>query len=158
MNPPANFQLEEFFLSSLHLDHKPPTNGENDPSEVSAQFDYTIGVHNVKKNHFRMALKVKIQEYKDDKTPIGITLASEIIGFFSLDESIPQPEMEFRARTNGLSVLYGLLRGTVASCTGLLQGGKFIMPSINPQEIVQNIEERRAEEEKESKAAKASGT
>ncbi len=148
MTPPANFQLEEFFLSKLHLDYRPPEKDEKPTTQVNVGIDDTVGVLNVDKNRFRMNLTVNAKELNEESAPVGLTVESEIVGFFSLDSTIPEGERQIRARVNGVSILYGILRGIVASSTGVFEGGKFSMPSINAMDVVNTIEKNRIERHK----------
>lgn len=43
---------------------------------------------------------------------------------------------------NGSLILYGLLRGQIAAITGAFPTGKFMLPSVNMQQVIQNSVEK----------------
>jgi hypothetical protein len=52
--------------------------------------------------------------------------------------------MNTLVRVNGVSILYGILRGIIANATGMFPNGKFLLPTVMPQDIVKKIEAEKA--------------
>ena len=75
---------------------------------------------------------------------VGYSINCEIVGLFCLTKAAPQGKEDLLFRLNGVSQLYGALRGIISTATGSFAGGLFVLPSIMPQEIVEQTEKRRA--------------
>ncbi len=93
-----------------------------------------------------MDFRFKLQEQTADQKPLGFRLTVEIVGFFTIGDQIPPEKVELQTRVNGVSVLYGILRGLVANVTGSFPVGKLVLPTVMPQDIVNDVERRKAEE------------
>ena len=137
-------QLETHFLSKLHMDWKPATDGSK--SEIHAtrcDFDYDAKTHRLEKHRRMLVFRVKAQELNSAQQPAGYTIDCEIGGLFALTEATPKGREEEFLRINGISILYGILRGMLSMATGPFQGGCFALPSVMPQEIVRDVEAKR---------------
>ncbi|MCK5841034.1 MAG: hypothetical protein KAH31_02615 [Candidatus Sabulitectum sp.] len=67
----------------------------------------------------------------------------EIFGIFSFPSETSLNDMEGIIRVNGCTILYGLLRGHLASVTGAFPSGPYVLPTVNMLEVVKRIEESR---------------
>ena len=68
---------------------------------------------------------------------------SEIVGYFSFSEEFSDEEKrQITIRINGSVILYGILRGQIATFTGSFPNGKFNLPTVNMIEIVNEIEKK----------------
>ncbi len=148
-------QLEEYLLTRLHLDFNPPPKDEVRINQVKSAFDYSLGVHSKEVRRYRFDLHVKCYEADEEEIKVGYEVEAAITGFFSLDEEVPKEKMEVLVRLNSFSILYGMLRGIVATASGSFPGGKFLLPAVMPQDIVELVERAKKEEaEKVSRSSK----
>ena len=130
-------QLEEFFLTRLNLVwHSPPK-----PQEVVSEFGfgYNVARHKTEPRRFRLTFTM-ISKPREKEPPAGYEMESQIVGLFSFVEGVPENEMQQLIRINGCTILYGILRGQIAAATGSFVGGKFNLPTVMMDEVVQSIE------------------
>jgi hypothetical protein len=139
-------QPEEFVLNSLHVDWAPPSPGKAaSPKSTRMLFDYSMGTHIADPLRHRMTFKAEFLEMAEDELPQGYRIQPEIVGFFQIDPELPEERRQAQVRINGVSQLYSTLRGLIAATTGSFPGGKFVLPSILPQDVVRQIEEKRSQ-------------
>lgn len=134
-------QLEEFFLTRLQVAwHSPPKSQQVD-SELS--FGYDVARHKSDSNRFRLTLTVRTSP-KEKAPSAGYEMECQIVGLFAFVPDVPEAEMQMLIRINGCTILYGILRGQIASVTGSFVGGKFNLPTVMMDEVVQKLELERA--------------
>jgi hypothetical protein len=66
-----------------------------------------------------------------------------MLGFFWFPPEVPDDRIPYLIRVNGCTILYGILRGVVASLTGMFPEGPLALPTIMMQEVVRDIEANR---------------
>ncbi|MGE3310608.1 MAG: hypothetical protein AB7O66_11605 [Limisphaerales bacterium] len=141
----SDLQLEEFFVQKLSVVWIEHTEAENDSTQtVNTGFDYEIALAEEDSRRRRMILRIKFSQISAEKAEIGYQIGAEIAGYLRIDPSDNPEKDEVRFRVNGVSFLYGALRGLVAVVTGSFPGGKFNIPTILPFDVVKAVEERRA--------------
>lgn len=141
---PTVCQLDEFFLTKLHLDFRPPEKGNAEVTQAGCTFDYAVATHHEEAHRYRLIFRVGCKEAAKDGTEVGNSVQAEIVGLFSFNPSDSKDKMDTLIRINGVSILYGILRGIVATTTGAFPGGKFLLPTVMPQEVVQMVEQAKA--------------
>ena len=147
-------QLDDFHFTRLAVQwHSPKESGK---FEVNYSFDYSIGQHNTEKNRYRLAFRVGAKS--DTPEPVGYHLNSEIVGFFRFPDGTEQNKMDFLIRFNGCTILYGILRGQVASLTGSFPQKKLVLPTFMMKEIVEGVEHQKAANAKAKKRAPKSAS
>lgn len=137
-------QLEEFALTKLHVDFQPPKRDEAQVSQASFAFDYAVATQEKQQHRYRLTFQVGCKEVTDTSEPVGASIEAEIVGYFTFDVSDSKEKMDKLIRLNGVSILYGILRGIVATTTGVFPGGKFVLPTVMPQDIVTRVENQKA--------------
>lgn len=131
--------LEEFHLTRMNVAwHEPRESGNVD---VSYGFDYDVSRHVSAKHRYRLRFRVDSQSLTPE--PIGYALDCEIVGFFSFPESTPQKDVDCLIRHNGCTILYGILRGQLATITGSFPHRKLILPTVMMEDVVKEVEERK---------------
>jgi hypothetical protein len=147
-------QLDDYFLTRLQIDYTFPREGVvTQADSVTSIFDYDLGHHREEPRRRMMRLKVDFQELDQKQEKIGYTIQCEITGFFSFTDSTPKDKEELVLRVNGFALLYGALRGVLATTTAVCPGGRFSVPNVMPNEIVADIERRRQESAKNASQA-----
>lgn len=148
--------LEEYFLTRLQVDFTFPGSSPTiTVAAVTCNFDYEVATHRDEPRRRMLRLKVEFQEVDDKQQKVGYRIQCEIVGFFSFTESTPQGKEEFVIRVNGINMLYGTLRGALATTTAIFPGGRFSVPNVMPNEIVADVEKRREQERQKAVAAAA---
>jgi len=149
-----NCQLEEFFVTKLHLDYR-DVKGQESPKAVQLGygFDYTLGRHKEQEHRYRMAFRVEAEEFAVNEEPVGTKLAAEIVGYLALNPALSKAEREKLVRHNGASILYGILRGIVATMSGTFPNGKLLLPTTLPDDIVRQVEEQKKQSMKDTKSS-----
>jgi hypothetical protein len=146
--------LEEYFLTRLQVDYTFPGSSPTIMvAAVTSNFDYEVMTHKDEPRRRMLRLKVEFQEADDKQQKVGYRIQCEIVGFFSFTDSTPQGKEEFIIRVNGFNMLYGTLRGALATTTSVFPGGRFSVPNVMPNEIVADIEKRREEARQKAAAA-----
>ncbi len=139
-------------MQKLHLGYKEEgTPNANEERPISASWGYDIHNHRDDPKRFRFTLRAVVVELGDDMKQWGVSLDAEIVGFFRHSDNGLDPNAEaYSKRLNGISLLYGTLRGVVAATTGFFPQGKMILPTIMPQEIVEAVEKQLADRRKQA--------
>ena len=153
-------RLDDFGLTDLevHWRHAGAAAGaERDTLGVGYQVEEMVG----DPTRFRLTLTVDDRTRLAADQPPAIVKATAV-GFFSLPESTPPAERARVIRVNGLTVLYGALRGALAAVTGLFPPDcRYVLPTVNMLEVIQHVEGGNREERKEpapvSKGRRGSG-
>ena len=131
-------QLDEFFLTRLHVDWHFPEK----PQQVTSGFSFTYDVARHKTEPKRFRLSFTLRTTPQDKTPpVGYEIDCQIVGLFSFVDGVPENEMQSIIRINGCTILYGILRGQIAGITGSFAGGKFNLPTVMMNEVVKAVED-----------------
>lgn len=134
-------QLEEFFLTRLHVVWNPPSKPEQVVSEFS--FGYDVARHKTELRRFLLTFTMHTAQ--KEKTPlVGYEIDCQIVGLFTFVEGVDEAEMQQLIRINGCTILYGILRGQIAGVTGSFVGGKFNLPTVMMHEVVQHVEADKA--------------
>lgn len=136
-------QLEDFKIARLALDWREPKVETVEVESLKYEFDYDIGAHAEYPLRYRMALTMHIEEVGKPQIEVGYIIKAKLVGFFRFPDGMEKAKRDTLVRVNGLNILYGTFRGTLAGITGAFPGGVFILPSINPQEVVAQIEKRK---------------
>jgi preprotein translocase subunit SecB len=143
-------QLEDYHFRRLAIEwHEPRESGQVDVGYV---FDYEVGRHRTERNRYRLTFRMTAKS--GTPSPIGYSVDAEIVGFFQFLPDTPHEKMEQLIRLNGSAVLYGILRGQIASLTGVFPYRKMILPTFMMRDIVEGIENAK-KARKEKKATKA---
>lgn len=147
----AVIQLTDFHISALQMEFiEPATDGDVEIVASKSGFDYTVSKKRDHDLSYRMKLIFRFQEVDTNDKPIGCKLKIAIIGFFQFPEETDEENRAKLIRLNGVSILYGILRGVVGTVSGLQPGGRITLPAIMPNEIVAMVE---AGKQKQQEAA-----
>lgn len=153
MNDPV-CELEEFFFTKIHVAwHEPAKAGS---AEVDYLFDYEIGRHADEKNRYRLVFRVGA--HPRSSIPAGYVMDSEVVGFFRFPPDMVREMMERLIRINGCTILYGILRGHLATVSGTFPGRKLLLPTVMMEEVVQEIERLKSPPAKAATTRKKAAT
>jgi hypothetical protein len=138
-------QLDDFFLSTLHVEWVPiPIEGEFKVQSVNLRLTYELKSHSEQKNAYQMTLKIEGEEVCEKAPGSGLKFNCIIVGQYRI-EGVESPQQEgILARINGVSLLYSTFRGVLGSVSGAFQSDRFVLPSIDPRAIVAEVEMKNA--------------
>ena len=136
-------ELDQFFINKLHVDWlDPDPDCENE--SVSFGFDYDLSCNSEDPYMIRMVMRYMQGPNKDETSTVcPYEIFTEIEGYFKFSEDIEDEKMSYLCRVNTLTILYGILRGEIANIPGSFQGGKFILPTVMMQDVVDEVEKRK---------------
>ncbi len=137
--------LEDYYFTRLHLDWDFPASGAVvEVKEIQSQFDYDVANHVKDPRRRMLKFRLAIQELGANQQKLGHRVECEIVGLFSFTDATPKGKEEIVIRVNGINMLYGALRGLLTAAMGAFPAGRFVLPSIMPQDIVTDVEKRHA--------------
>ena len=143
---PDILQLHDFYLTKLNIKW---IEAEEKIEGFTFTIDYDIARNVDNNNVFKLALKYnicpKLSKISESKCS-GYEIESEIVGIFYFPEGFEEDDIQLIIRDNGCRILYGILRGEIASITGSFPHGKFILPTVNMRKIVIDVEKNRIKE------------
>jgi len=99
---------------------------------------YSVAKNQDDEYNYKLTLGVKVVPER-----FGWSIDVEIVGIFYFPKGTSISDMEGIVRVNGCTILYGLLRGHLASVTGAFPSGPYVLPTVNMLEVVKRIEESR---------------
>lgn len=152
-------QLEDYFLTRLHVDFSFPNGEEVHVEELSIDFDFDSLTHRDDPLRRMLTLRVRAGEQTSDGEPVAHQLECEINGHFRIPEEIPEDHREGLVCVNGVSILYSTLRGIIGNLSGSFPAGRLCLPTINPEDVVERAQKARsaAAKKKNARAKKKAG-
>ena len=143
MEPVVN--LNSFFMLKSNIEMRPPDDEALQTAvdnivqlKYNSSISYSVGKKQDNQYNYKLTLGVKVipEEF-------GWSIDVEIAGLFSFAEGTGASDMEGIVRVNGCTILYGLLRGHLASVTGVFPSGPYLLPTVNMLDVVKRIEASR---------------
>jgi hypothetical protein len=144
MNPVCT--LDEYFIHCLNVNWlNPDSNAEIE--SMSYSFDYDLSCHKQNNRKVRMLLSFWLGPNKDMETSAcPYEIHAKIDGYFTFNDDLDEKQMAYLSRVNSATILYGILRGEVGNVTGSFPSGKFLLPTVMMQDVIDMIEKEKAEE------------
>jgi len=136
-------QLDDFGLTDLQVHWHAPV---GDREEITSKFDvgYTVRRLSTDPTKYRLQLTVKDHRSSGKGNRLA-NVEATIVGFFSFHAGSDEMQREKRIRVNGLTMLYGALRGALATISGIFPPDfRYVLPTVNMLEVIKTVEEARA--------------
>jgi len=133
-------QLNDFFFTKLSINWVQSDKDEIVVASLASKFDYDVWVNPEDDHQYMMRFWTRFSEETAEKEALGHQIEIELYGNFTIDDSIDEKKRPLLVRQNGVSILLGIVRGQIASATGIFPGEKLVIPAIMPQDIVEQIE------------------
>ncbi len=149
MNINARLELENYFLTRLHLDFNLPKNAEVHIENLTTEFDLDSLINKSNPLLRRLTLRVNAAEYTKEREQVGYQLECEITGQFKIPDDIPEEHREGLLRVNGISILYSTLRGILGSLSGSFPT-RLCLPTILPNEVFEHIQKAKSRTKKKA--------
>ena len=147
-------QLEDYYLTKLHIDWRAPAKPEVNVEEIKTGLDYDVAIHAKEKHRYKLDLRIRLTETGKEQKDVGYVVEADIVGLFGFDETCDKETREKLIRLNGVSILYSTFRGILGGMTGMFQGRRLTLPTIMPNEVVQRVEEAKATKRASGKATR----
>jgi len=129
-------------IDDYRVDHiEISTNSDYKKSDVATvPFDINFDIKRNKDNPLAFLIPMSIQFNANGgiSPSIEYHINLAITGYFSFLEGTSEEAVNKMIAPNGLSILYGVARGVVAQVTGNCKYGKYILPTLNFMEIIEN--------------------
>lgn len=150
---PSILQLEDYFLTRLEIRFDGPAEPEIESASVNSTFHYDVMSHKEDAKRRMLAFHVEFRELDGKERNAGYHIVCSIVGMFRFTDATPEDKEDYVICVNGISILYGALRGILSTATGNFPRGRFLAPSVMPNEIVADIERKRQETPKDAESA-----
>ena len=145
-------ELEDFHVNKLIVEGVDWE--KNGRLSASYGFDYELSCRTDNPHIMKMIMRYSIQPNPQEASPLcPYSIHTEIEGIFSFPEETEELKQEYLCRVNGLTILYGILRGEIANVTGSFKNGKFVLPTVMMQDVVKEVEARKAKEREAKQTA-----
>lgn len=151
-------QLEDYYLTKLHIDWRAPTKAQVQVEEIQTGLDYDVAVHAKEKQRYKLDLRIRLAETGKEQKDVGYVVEADIVGLFSFPEDCEKVIREKLIRINGVSILYSTFRGILGGMTGMFEGRRLALPTIMPNEVVQRVEDAKKAQRVAKKDAKLAAT
>lgn len=133
---PATLELDDFFLTKLHVDWL--SKDDLLPAELATEdvdIEQEVVCRSAERHVYALKLRVRLRpSVKRGKAAYAVD--AEVVGMFRVTGEMPEDVMRDLVRTNGGTILYGILRGQIATFTGTFLAGKFALPTVSMTEVV----------------------
>ena len=147
----AQLNLNNYFIDEFAF----AANREREATDTTAgSLDVDFDIRRSSENPLEFMIKLVVDINRDDESfKIGdYRIHLQLSGFFSFAEGLSEELISGMIAHNGLSILYGVARGTVADSTATSWHGKFVLPAVNFIELLKQKSE--ANQKKRKRPAK----
>ncbi|WP_025324470.1 protein-export chaperone SecB [Deferrisoma camini] len=122
-------RLENYFFPRVLVEANPnfantDTNQEV-PIKLSAQPQVSVNTKDPLR--FRLILKIRVAYDEDHPSPYGIEL--DAVGFFRVDETVPEDQRTTLVHVNGSTILFAAAREFLLGVTGRGPWGNVMLPA-----------------------------
>lgn len=127
-------QLENYYMTRLHIDYdetvSPPHESRDNPA-----FDFEV-FENPDDDHL-LALEMSFgYQGQEGKNEPPWAIDARILGVFRFESEVKKEEIGPPLFLNGSTILYGILRGILASVGGNFPVGRIILPTVYMEDIL----------------------
>ncbi len=134
-------QLNDYNFTKLSIQWKPaPDRDDFEVDNLVSKFDYSVWQNHDNPLMHLMRFWASFSEETPDKENYGYQIEAEIFGNLTLSAEIPEEKRALYIRQNGVSILLGLMRAQIGMNTGSFIGGKLVIPTLMPNEIVKEVQ------------------
>ena len=131
----AQLNLNDYFIDEFAF----AANREREAGGTSTgtiDIDFDINRSSENPMDFMIAMVIDINRRDEDFERGDYRIHLKLSGYFSFNEGVSEELINGMIAHNGLSILYGVARGTVADATATSWNGKFVLPAVNFIELV----------------------
>lgn len=133
-------QLEDYGLTDLTIRWEPIDQGTSD-TKSSIAIDYSVAHQTDNPLKYKLGLNFRhvigSAEGKDH-----LSIQTTIVGFFLFPDTLSATDREKAIRVNGLTILYGALRGLLLPITSAFPlGFRYVLPAVDMIQTIKAVEE-----------------
>jgi preprotein translocase subunit SecB len=157
MQPPL--ELQDYWIEELLIRANPEYIERKTAPEISPEIDFAISKAPGQKK-FLICMTIGIQPEEDVKLSTPYRIVVTLSGHYCFRKETDEQTIKRMLAPNGLAILYGIARATVAQATACGRHGKFLLPTVDLVEIIRSkinaplaVPDKR--EEKKSRKKKA---
>lgn len=134
-------QLEDYGLTDIAIKWEPAT-PESADATAAAALSYQVSRQVEEPRRYKLTLHFRhTAAAVDGKSQLSIR--ASLVGFFLFPEAVPLPEREKAIRVNGLTILYGALRGLMLPIAAAFPPGfRYVLPAVNMLQVIKATEEK----------------
>lgn len=138
-------QLEDYGLTDIAIKWEP---SHQDASETTASIavNYQVARQREAPRRYKLTLHFRHSVGSaDGKNQLSIQ--TSLVGFFLFPEEMRVTEREKAIRVNGLTILYGALRGLLLPITAAFPPGfRYVLPAVDMLQVIKAEEQQRRAE------------
>jgi len=149
----AQLNLNDYYIDEFSF----VANRDHVPSETvcgTIDVDFEISRNADKPLDFMIYLRVDVNPREEDFQKCDYRIHLKLTGFFSFAEGTTEDRISNMIAPNGLSMLYGVARGFVGNATATSWHGKFVLSSLNLNEMIKRKAEVASKAEKPARKTK----
>ncbi len=131
----AQLNLNDYFIDEFAF----VANREHEAAGASSgtlSVDFDIKRSGETPLDFMITLVVDVNPHDEEFERGDYRIHLKLSGFFSFAEGVNEEMINAMIAHNGLSILYGVARGSVADATATSWHGKFVLPAVNFIELI----------------------
>ena len=134
-------QLNDYYFTKLSITCNPAPGSKGfEVANLVSKFDYSIWQNPENPLMHLMRFWASFNEETPAKENFGYQIEAEIFGNLTLSAEIPEDKRPIYIRQNGVSILLGLMRAQIGMNTGCFIGGKLVIPTLMPNEIIKEVQ------------------
>ncbi len=133
---PALLEIDEYSIDGFILQVNTDFDGEKE-SHNAPDVDFNIGRATTGEPRFEVRLFISLNQKDEQFAQAPYRLNLNVAGYFHFPDNTEDETIKKMIAPNGLAILYGIARGTVAHMTGCSRFGKLVLPSVNFIELIQ---------------------
>ncbi len=157
----AKIQLENYFVEELFYKFQDSNklSADNPPKLIPSNLEVKVGLADNKENGHKKLCILTISLKEETKKSFPYDFKVSLVGFFEIDSSCPDNEVDLLLSVNAPSVLFSAARELLLLVTGRARFFPLMLPTViflanKNDETINEIEEK--SNEKKSKTKKTS--
>jgi preprotein translocase subunit SecB len=132
---PALLEIDEYSIDGFSLQANADFDGEKVQDELDV--DFNLGRASTGEPRFEVRLFISLNQRDEQFARAPYRMNLNVAGYFHFPADTDEEAIKKMIAPNGLAILYGIARGTVAHMTGSSRFGKLVLPSVNFIELIQ---------------------
>lgn len=134
----ALLNIENYFIEKFSFDTNITFKKDIENFIMDFNIDFDVKRNDVLSNRYLIFMKLSIKSKKGKFATVPYNITISINGYFCFDNNVDEETQNRMIYSNGLSILYGVVRGIISQYTSTSEFGKFVIPSVNFIEILKN--------------------
>jgi preprotein translocase subunit SecB len=132
---PALLEIDEYSIDGFSFQANTDFDGVKE-SHNALDVDFNIGRATTGEPRFEVRLFISQNQKDEQFAQAPYRLNMNVAGYFHFPDDTDEETIKKMIVPNGLAILYGIARGTVAHMTGCSRFGKLVLPSVNFIELI----------------------